>query len=121
MTIADLTNFWSCNHPWAIWGSGFGFGLAIAYFANAIRTLRNERPQEPGRHQMTVADLITKLSMFPPDMLVLVDGYESGYDNPCEPISRRVYKDPKYRRFGGNYVEAKGCSAESIDAVVISR
>lgn len=29
---------------------------------------------------MTVAELIEKLSMFKPDLRVVVDGYESGYD-----------------------------------------
>lgn len=31
---------------------------------------------------MTVADLIDKLLTLPPDMMVVIPGYEGGYDNP---------------------------------------
>lgn len=30
---------------------------------------------------MTVAELIEKLKKFPPDLLVVTDGYEEGYDS----------------------------------------
>jgi hypothetical protein len=31
---------------------------------------------------MTVKELIEKLGNYDPDMIVVVDGYEEGYDNP---------------------------------------
>ncbi len=31
---------------------------------------------------LTIADAIEKLRQYPPDMIILVDGYEGGYDNP---------------------------------------
>lgn len=31
---------------------------------------------------MTVKELIEKLGEYDPDMIVVVDGYEEGYDNP---------------------------------------
>ena len=34
---------------------------------------------------MTVKELISKLESFDPNMLVVVDGYEGGYDDPQEP------------------------------------
>ncbi len=70
---------------------------------------------------MTVAELIQKLQKFPPDMRVLTDGYEGGYDDP------QIYETAavkEYSPYCGNYQVYWRYSEEErkpFQAVIIAR
>lgn len=77
---------------------------------------------------MTVAELMLLLSRCPPDMPVVVDGYESGYDDPhvmTEKVAfRRVPREPSLcgqHDMGDFYHEDDEVYHPPVDAVLISR
>lgn len=79
---------------------------------------------------MKVADIIEKLQSFPPDMRVMVDGYESGFEDPHDLVLESVFDHrPGDERgvceYEGRYQSAKflgkGCGENRFDALIISR
>ena len=52
---------------------------------------------------MTVKELIDKLSVFDPDMRVLVDGYEGGLDDPQEPRQNLIVLDYHRQSYYGKH------------------
>ena len=72
---------------------------------------------------MTVEELMAALAKFPPDMRVLVDGYEGGLDVPGELRLARVDVQEWQRSYEGMFEEI--CSDKStrpfFQAVVIPR
>lgn len=65
---------------------------------------------------MTVAELIAKLSEYPGDMPVYVDGYEGGYDIPAVKVVN-ISPEPKgYESYCGQYDEAPNAP----ESVVVS-
>lgn len=73
--------------------------------------------------QITVGELIEKLSTHPPDLLVLVDGYEDGYDDPI--ISEHMVVLLKHHEeWEGPYAAYKkggGPVAAYSNAIVLGR
>lgn len=76
--------------------------------------------------EMTVGELIDRLREFPPGVMVVVSGYEFGYD-PVTPLSiHPIRLMPGYGEtsYGGKFMEYEGEEAkkgEPIEAVVIPR
>jgi hypothetical protein len=72
---------------------------------------------------MTVKQLIKLLSKQPQDLKVVVDGYESSYDNIYSGSIRLIaIKKPKfYIVYDGEYKDADNDKSDCIKAVVISR
>lgn len=73
---------------------------------------------------MTVGELIRHLSGFPKDMLVVVDGYEGGFDDPSPPRKVPVRdelgreKSDPHSHYDGRYeLDPDG----PIEAVVVPR
>jgi hypothetical protein len=52
---------------------------------------------------MTAQELIAKLSEYPPDIRVLVDGYEDGLDDPCFRGDVKVWDLMDARYWEGKY------------------
>ena len=74
---------------------------------------------------MTVSDLIQKLKQFPPDRVVLVDGYEGGFDILKENLieSIEVVATDYGETYFGKYDYADSASGEdhAFFAVVLQR
>ena len=75
---------------------------------------------------MTVSELIKKLQAFEPEMLVMVDGYESGYDevkkvNYVTGLSYYPKQDNNW--YDGEYQEVRSLEVKSdgISAVYLPR
>lgn len=73
---------------------------------------------------MKAAELIQKLSELDPDAEVLVDGYESGYDEPNLVASRAAYRgrDSEMPYVFGVWTDRPwGRDAEAVPVWVLSR
>ena len=70
---------------------------------------------------MTCAELIELLHKFPPDMRVLVDGYEGGYSDPVQPVIVRIKLDYRSAWYCGPHEKADDDEGCDILAVVIGR
>lgn len=78
---------------------------------------------------MTVAELIEKLKAVPQDMMVVIPGYESGYDNPELTSSFLIEdanwngknKDNWYNGRHDEYYEMDGDDRQPIACVVVGR
>ncbi len=64
--------------------------------------------------QTTVGELIAALRRFPPETRVLVDGYESGYDDPVAPTLIAAALDDYESSVCGAYVDGADFSAVLI-------
>ena len=65
---------------------------------------------------MTVKQLIEKLQQHHPDKLVLVSGYEEGYDDLNEVREIKVNYKPNNKHWQGDYTDYPlvGCEIEAI-------
>ena len=70
--------------------------------------------------KMTVGQLIEWLSQYPPETLVLVDGYEDGMTEP-KPRDERVVYRPSPGWWSGDWDTAPGETGDDQFAVVIGR
>ncbi len=73
---------------------------------------------------MTTAQLIARLQEYPPETLVLVDGYEDGFDDIDKIEVERVILDDKTRlgsNYSGKYETPIAHDAPAIAAVVLRR
>lgn len=81
---------------------------------------------------MNIRELIEQLQAFPPDMPVLVDGYEGGLTEAQPPVVESVvFNYRKHRSYSGAHEEEKytldpvcdepGTVRDIRDAVIISR
>jgi hypothetical protein len=70
---------------------------------------------------MTVTELIKKLSEFPGNMDVLVDGYEDGYDPVSSVNQQAVMQRKVYEWYNGEFDDAKTGAVEAIRVIVIKR
>lgn len=70
---------------------------------------------------MKVRELIAALKQFPGDMLVLTDGYESGFEETRYPKIIEVKHEPKKPYYDGEYQDTGEKASSSIKAVVIGR
>jgi hypothetical protein len=79
---------------------------------------------------MTVSELIEQLKNMPQDMMVVIDGYEGGYDNP-ELSSSKLIPDSNWNgkskeawyngRHDVYYVEMEDQNLSTVECVVIGR
>lgn len=74
---------------------------------------------------MKVGELIEMLQQFPDDCLVVVDGYESGFDTPHPPRTITVFKRERDGSWDGEFEEEEfyrdETSGEDISAVYLAR
>ncbi len=68
---------------------------------------------------MNVKDLIDKLKTLPADALVLVQGYEDGFDAVKAIRQIKVAKKPDAREWNGEYEEAEKNNKNAVSSVVI--
>ena len=74
---------------------------------------------------MTVHELIQLLAVYPPDMRVVVQGYEDGYDDlsPEQLSVIRIALNTGRQRWEGQHGDAEGLteSAHGVEAMVLQR
>ena len=68
---------------------------------------------------MTTSQLIAKLSQFPPDMKVVVRGYEEGLDDVFEIKTVKVEEGAKKWLWSGLYGLSDGSDDEGFEVVYI--
>jgi hypothetical protein len=80
------------------------------------------------RTPITVAKMIAALSVFEPDTLVIVDGYEDGFDDAQMPrlhsveLCTNLCEDPSNREGGRTFgIHSNYQDPKAISAVLISR
>ena len=72
---------------------------------------------------MLVADLIKELKKYPRNAMVLVNGYEVGYQDPHDIGIHKVYVDPSLDDcdYFGKYMKENPQTNDGILAVIIER
>ena len=71
---------------------------------------------------MKKCDLIKALSVFPDSIEILVDGYESGYDDIVQPITpKKIRPKPNAPYYEGVYDDAGDTEKEAFNAVILKR
>lgn len=73
------------------------------------------------RFNFTVQGLIEVLKTFPPELPVLVSGYESGYENFYMPHVEKMVYQPENMYFEGEFQVAENKDAEAFEAVLLTR
>ncbi|MGO1233865.1 MAG: hypothetical protein ACTMHG_09100 [Marinobacter sp.] len=71
---------------------------------------------------MTAEELIKRLEALPPETLVLVEGYETGYDDIVDLKSEDVFRYRKSQEWDGEYQkpdEQFGQGSKTVPAAVI--
>ena len=77
---------------------------------------------EPNKASRTVAELIKELQQFPPDMLVVVSGYEEGYENMLTPKIEKLEQNSENPYWEGEFQEVERLEGgQLIEAVVMQR
>jgi len=74
-----------------------------------------------GGEIMTIKELIETLRQFPGDMMVLTDGYETGYEEIYYPQIIEVRHEPENPYYDGEYQIAEKKDANPIKAIAICR
>lgn len=71
---------------------------------------------------MTVAELTGLLAAYPPDLRVVVDGYEDGYDDLSPEMLQvvRVGLNTGKRRWEGQHDDARNLSAEKLASAEVA-
>ena len=72
---------------------------------------------------MTIGELIQLLGKYPPDMRVMVNGYETGFDDisPERVSITKIKLNAGTERWEGKHEDAPSDDNEAIDALVIRR
>lgn len=78
---------------------------------------------DPKRRQLTVADLIAVLATYPPELRVVVDGYEGGLDDI---FLRRAMMAPNFgaHDYTGEWEQVyprNSARPDAVDVLVLSR
>ena len=77
---------------------------------------------EPNKASRTVAELIKALQQFPPDMRVVVRGYEEGYENILTPKIEKLEQNPDNPYWEGEFQEVGRLEGGQLtEAVVLQR
>ena len=77
---------------------------------------------EPNKASRTVAELIKALQQFPPDMPVVVSGYEGGYENMLTPKIEKLEQNPENPYWEGEFQEPGQLEGGQLtEAVVLQR
>lgn len=69
----------------------------------------------------TVRQLIEALDPLPPDLPVLVSGYESGFENVHTPAVARLQHEPENPYWEGEFQPAAENGGAAIEAVILQR
>ena len=69
----------------------------------------------------TVKELIEILKQMPADLPVLVNGYESGFDNFYNPSIKTLKYVPEVKYWDGEFQQSDNESGNLIEAVVLQR
>lgn len=67
---------------------------------------------------MTVQELIEKLQSHPPEMLVVVDGYEGGFEDPV--LKTKTVSFKKEYPYGGSHSEASEAFPEDDEGFLVA-
>ena len=70
---------------------------------------------------LTVAQLIEALKAFPADTPVVVNGYESGYENMMPPKIMKLQHQNENKYWGGEFQEVDQERHNTLNAVVLNR
>jgi hypothetical protein len=76
---------------------------------------------QPGKFYFTVKQLMDVLKTLPPDLPVLVCGYESGFENFSHPRVLKVKHEPENPYFNGEFQPVQVDDKGTFDAVVLAR
>ncbi|MFH1729773.1 MAG: hypothetical protein ABIA04_15280 [Pseudomonadota bacterium] len=68
-----------------------------------------------------VSELIEILNKYPKDMVVVTDGYESGYENILYPGIIDVILEPENMYFDGEYQNANDKDKNKLEVLAIRR
>ncbi len=69
----------------------------------------------------TAARLIEILKSYPPDMPVVVSGYESGYENFYQPQIMKLCHHPENKYWDGQFQPAEPGDKNTFEAIVLER
>jgi hypothetical protein len=95
----------------------------VVHRLESLNKRSGQRSRITMAEQTTVGELLDRLSKLPRDMLVLVDGYENGYDHP-EITMEMVIEVGKKRYYDGqfqNFKQEGGPVMGYVNAIVIGR
>ena len=70
---------------------------------------------------ITVGELSRILEDLPPDMLVLVSGYENGYEHFHTPAVKTVEHHPENPFYDGEYQDTEPETKETTKALILQR
>lgn len=73
------------------------------------------------RFTFTVQELMAILATLPPDLPVVISGYESGYENFYLPFVKRLKVVPESMYFDGQFQDAENKDTDAFEAVIIER
>jgi len=68
---------------------------------------------------MKIKELIEKLQQFDPELMVVVDGYEGGYDDPIVGPVKKLKLNANEEWYYGNHEWSK--TDEGVEALLIER
>ena len=69
----------------------------------------------------SVAELIEELKIFPQDLLVLVSGYEGGFENIMPPTIEKLTHKPENEYWDGEFQPTEDGNEGDLKAVVLRR
>lgn len=81
----------------------------------------NMSDNDTGKFFFTAGQLIDILKTFPPDMPVLVQGSESGYDNFHQPYKAKLTHEPGSMESEGEFQITRNGGKEAFEAIVLQR
>jgi hypothetical protein len=76
---------------------------------------------KPDKFYFTVGQLAEVLKILPPDLPVLVSGYEGGYENFYRPTVVKMKHEPENPYYDGEFQTAQEGDKNAFDAVVLAR
>ena len=68
---------------------------------------------------MTVQELIDQLRQLPPDHIVLVEGYENGWDTLASVEPSRATRQTPCAEWDGEFERAAASDSEAVDSVLL--
>lgn len=92
--------------------------MQAAATGNNCTKVRKIHKQIANKTQMTVAELMKQLQTYPPDMLVVTDGYEEGYDTIKRVTKMQIAENPQKEWYVGKYIESSDTGA--VEAVFLN-
>ncbi len=78
-------------------------------------------PDDNKIFHFTAARLIEILKGFPPDMPVVVSGYENGYENFYQPQTMQLSHHPENKYWDGQFQPAEAGDKNAFEAIILAR